>query len=81
MTRANLLLAQRQEVALPVSESDLLQQINQGLPFDTQRRYDELRAKLRDEDLSSEEHKELLKLVDIVEQAHADRLQHLIALS
>lgn len=81
LTRASLLLAQRQDTALPSSESDLLRQINQGLPADTQHRYDELREKLRREELNSEEHKELLKLVDVVEQATADRLQHLIALS
>ncbi|MEO0647686.1 MAG: hypothetical protein AAFZ17_16265 [Cyanobacteria bacterium J06650_10] len=81
LTRASLLLAQRQDAALPSSESDLLRQINQGLPADTQHRYDELREKLRREELNSEEHKELLKLVDVVEQATADRLQHLIALS
>ena len=81
LTRASLLLAQRQDTALPSSESELLRQINQGLPADTQHRYDELREKLRREELSSEEHKELLKLVDVVEQATADRLQHLIALS
>ena len=81
LTRANLLLAQRQDVALSSSESDLLQKINQGLPSDTQRRYDELREKLRSEELSPEEHEELLELVDVVEQSHADRLQHLIALS
>lgn len=81
MTRASLLLAQRQNTALPSSESELLRQINQGLPADTQHRYDELREKLRREELSSEEHEELLKLVDVVEQATADRLQHLIALS
>ncbi|MEL7495359.1 MAG: STAS/SEC14 domain-containing protein, partial [Cyanobacteria bacterium J06554_11] len=42
LTRASLLLAQRQDAALPSSESDLLRQINQGLPADTQHRYDEL---------------------------------------
>ena len=81
LTRAHLLLAQRHEVALPSSESDLLQRINQGLPYNTQHRYDELRDKLRREELSAEEHKELLELVHVVEQAQADRLQHLIALS
>lgn len=81
LTRASLLLAQRQDTALPSSESELLRQINKGLPADTQHRYDELREKLRREELSSEEHEELLKLVDVVEQATADRLQHLIALS
>lgn len=81
LTRAHLLLAQRHEAVLSSSESDLLQRINQGLPASTQHRYDELRDKLRREELNSEEHKELLELVDIIEQAQADRLQHLIALS
>ncbi len=76
-----LLLAQRKVPSLPQTEAELLQQINQGLTEDTQHRYDELRAKLRDETLTPEEHQELLALVDTVEQADADRLRHLIALS
>lgn len=81
LTQASLLLAQRNEVALPRTESDLLKKINQGLPIDIQQRYDDLRAKLRREELSSAEHKELLELVDVVEQASVERLQHLMALS
>ena len=81
ITQASLLLAQRNEVALPRTESDLLKKINQGLPTDIQQRYDDLRAKLRREELSSAEHEELLKLVDVVEQASVERLQQLMALS
>ena len=81
LTQASLLLAQRNEVALPRTESDLLKKINQELPTDIQQRYDDLRAKLRREELSSAEHEELLKMVDVVEQASVERLQHLMALS
>lgn len=63
------------------SEAELLQTINQGLPESTQRRYDELRAKLRAETITPAEHQEFLVLVDLVEQADADRLQHLITLA
>ena len=81
LTQASLLLAQRKATALPTTESDLLKKINQGLPTDIQQRYDALREKLRREELSSAEHEELLEFVDVVEQASAERLQHLIALS
>ncbi len=66
---------------LPQPEAELLQQINRGLPEATQHRYDNLRAKLHAETITPAEHQELLKLVDIVEQADTERLQHLIELS
>jgi uncharacterized protein YkwD len=73
----------RQKLADPTSqEAILLQKITQGsLSADTQQRYNKLRAKLQSDTLTSEEHAELLALVDVVEQADAERLQHLIALS
>lgn len=61
--------------------SHIKQQINWGLPEDTQSRYNELRAKLQAETITPDEHQELLALVDTVEQADADRFQHLIELS
>jgi hypothetical protein len=79
--QVNLLLAQRKIARLPQPEAALLQQINRGLAEDTQRRYNALRAKLQAETITPDEHQELLALVDIVEQADADRLQHLIELS
>jgi preprotein translocase subunit SecA len=79
--QVNVLLAQRKVPSLSASEAELLQNINQGLPAHTQHRYDELRAKLRAETLTSAEHQEFLELVDLVEQADAERLQHLITLA
>ncbi|MEO1404447.1 MAG: hypothetical protein AAFV72_24785 [Cyanobacteria bacterium J06635_1] len=81
LTKVSLILAQRKESGLPASEADLLQKINQGLPPETQQRHDELYAKLHSQIITPEEHQELLKLIDVIEQADAERLQHLIALS
>jgi hypothetical protein len=76
-----LILAQRKATRLHQSESDLLEQISQGIPDSTQQRYVELSAKLRDQTITPDEHQEFLALIDIVEQADADRLQHLVELS
>ncbi len=46
-----------------------------------QRRYDQLNTKLHEEQLTSEEHQELLALIDPVELADAERLKHLIELA
>jgi hypothetical protein len=74
-----LLLSDRQ-VPSP-SEADLLQSINQGLSSETQQRYEALQAKLQGQTITEKEHQELLDLVDVVEQADAERLENLIALS
>jgi hypothetical protein len=75
------MLAQRKAASLPELAANLLQAINQGLPEDIQHRYSELQAKLQDEAIAPEEHQELLRLVDFVEQADAARLQALSLLS
>ena len=67
--------------SLPVSEAALIQQINQGLPAETQQHYDELQAKLSQDTISQEEHQILLELIDVVELASTERLKHLIALA
>lgn len=81
LSKVGLLLANRQESALSASETELIQKINQGLPIGTQQRYDELQTKLRNETIMPEEHQALLALVDVIEQASAERLKYLIALS
>jgi hypothetical protein len=75
------LQARRRAASLSAAETDLLQQINQGLPSTLRSRYTELNAKLHDETISPAEHEELLQLTDQIEQADAERLQHLIALA
>ncbi len=74
-------LAHRQNPSLPALELELLQKINQALPEEIQQKYNELSAKMRSQTITPEEHQDLLKLIDIVEQADGDRLQHLIKLS
>ncbi|NOX63951.1 MAG: STAS/SEC14 domain-containing protein [Chloroflexi bacterium] len=81
LPEVSLLLAQRKAARLSKRESELLIKINQGLPVEMQERYDELMDKLRNGDISASEHQELLRLVDQIEQADAERLQYLIELA
>lgn len=79
--QVHFLLVQRKVNKFPQRETELLGQINQGLPEAIQRRYDELQVKLHDEVITAEEHEELMALLNPVEQASVDRLQALVELS
>ena len=81
VSQVSFILANRSAQMLPAAETALIQIINQALPANTQRRYDELQQKRRNSALSEQEHQELLDLVDVVEQASAKRLEALIALA
>jgi len=75
------LQAQRRAPSLPKDETELLQQINRGLPADIRQRYDALNAKLHDGTITPKEHEELLTLIDRIELADAERMQLLVALA
>ena len=75
------LQAQHRAPSLSKDETELLQQINCGLPAAIPQRYDALNAKLHDETITTEEHEELLTLIDRLELADAERIQRLIALA
>ena len=62
-------------------ETELLQRINQGLPNRVYQRHQELSAKLEDGTLTEEEHQELLSLVELIEQADAERMNYLAELA
>ena len=62
-------------------ETKLLLKINQGLPFDTQKRYDGLVAKRKAETLAPDEHQELLGLIEQIEKSDAERIKHLADLA
>lgn len=81
VVRVPTLRAQRVAPCLPQAEAGLLEQINQGVSPETQQRYDDLTAKRRAETLTSEEHQELLTLIDRIEQADAERARNLSALA
>lgn len=71
----------RQEVGLPESESQLLEQINVGLPGTIWEQYRELTEKRRDETLTEDERAELLDLTNMVELWNARRLELLLELA
>ena|SRR5215213_10824842 len=77
-------LAVRAQLAAPhltQTESELLQRINQPLSASLQQRYSDLVEKRRAEQLTPNEHTELLALTDQIEHADADRAIALAALA
>lgn len=75
------LRAQRLVHRLSQAEAQFIMKINQGLPGEVQKRYDELVDKRRDESLSSEEYNELLRLTNQIENLEAQRMQYLSELA
>ena len=75
------LQARRRAINLSKTETDLLEQINRGVPQTVRLRYGELAAKLQEETITPSEHEELLRLTDQIEQADVERLRTLIALA
>jgi len=73
-----LLRAQHERGTLSDAESELLLKINQPVPADMQRRYDELLARRDERTLTPEEHQELLPLTDQVEMLEAKIVGHRI---
>jgi hypothetical protein len=79
--RVLALEAQRKAPSLPRAEAELLLRINQGVPPEVQRRYDQLIAKRRAESLTPDEYDELLRLTDQIESLEAHRMEHLAELA
>lgn len=75
------LRAQRLVHRLSQTEAQFIVKINQGLPVEVQKRYNELIDKRRDESLSSEEYSELLRLTDQIENLEAQRMRYLSELA
>lgn len=77
-------LALRARYRAPVlseTESELLLKINRGVPFDLQRRFDELTEKRREETLTPDEYDELLRLTEQVEKLDVERVEYLCKLA
>ena len=76
------LLANRKVKSPSQRERDLLAKINQrNLPKADQARYDFLYRKLQDETITTKEHRELSKLIEMAEQHNIDWLKALTELS
>jgi len=81
VSRVIELQAKRRARNLPKVEAQLLKKINKGLSPGIQKRYKELNAKRRAEMLTSEEHQELLQLIDQIEHANVERIKNLAKLA
>lgn len=75
------LRAKRQAPSLPRVESELLLKINEGVPSDIQKRYNDLIAKRQAETLAPDEYEELLRLTQQVEKLEARRVEYLAELA
>ncbi len=71
------LQAYKKAPSLSKDESQLVLKINQGIPQDIQKRYEELIAKRQSETLEEDEYNELLAISDQVEKLDTYRIQSL----
>jgi hypothetical protein len=69
------------ERRLPVSQARLLERINRGFSDSWWQRYDRLVGKRERDVLTPAEHRELIRLTDVMERREAKRLQALIKLA
>ncbi|NJM70267.1 MAG: STAS/SEC14 domain-containing protein [Scytonema sp. RU_4_4] len=76
-----VLQAQRKATRLPQAEAELLLKINQGIPSNIQRDYEELMAKREGEILTHDEHQKLLQLTHKIEKMQAQRIENLAELA
>ncbi|MBD2445172.1 STAS/SEC14 domain-containing protein [Dolichospermum circinale CS-1225] len=81
ISQAIAIQAQRTTSSLMQRESELLLKINQGIPLDIQKDYNDLIAKRDAETLTNHEYKELLNLTQQIEKQQAQRIEHLAELA
>ena len=81
VARLFALKAKEEIPSLTHKESELLLNINQSVPEDSQRRYDALVRKRRHHKLTRAEHRELLALTHRLEQFDVERLKWLSELA
>ncbi len=79
--RVGTLLAHRKTRHLSERESQLLSEINKGLPTGHRQKYLLLKGKLRQENISPSEQEELMAMTKEVERTGVKRLEHLVELA
>ena len=77
----NLVARKQAPNHLSERESDLLMAINYCIPAELQQRFEALSIKSQSGTLSADEHAEMLRLIDQLEQKHAERLEKLLDLA
>jgi hypothetical protein len=81
LDRVLRLRAQRKNNILSAGETDLLLQINHGVPTDLHQQYRELKQKQAEGTLTGKEYEELLELSDRIEILAAERAESLVKLA
>jgi hypothetical protein len=81
LQRLLALKAQRTAPSLPQAESQLIDEINRGLPDEASARYQALMGQRREGTLTPEEYRELLRLSDQAEELEAARIRALSELA
>ena len=81
MNQVTALQARRKAPFLSKDESELMLKINKGLPSGIRKRFGELAAKRRAENLTTDEHKKLLHLSDRIEKSDAERMKNILELA
>ena len=66
---------------LSAEETALLQEINQGLPSEIWRRYDELKARRDEAELTPAEHREIIAISDRIEDMNVHRMESVLELA
>lgn len=69
------------ELSPEEKERRLLQKVNLGIPVATWKRYNYLKALRDSEQLDPEEHVELIRISDQIEETNAERMKYLIELA
>lgn len=77
----NLIIAQKKAPNLSKRETELLLKINQVLSNEQLSRYEALKVKMEEDNISLKEHKELLSIVKEMEVIDVVRLEALVELS
>lgn len=77
----NLIIAQKKAPSLSKRETELLLKINQVLSNEQLSRYEALKVKMEEDNISVKEHKELLSIVKEMEVIDVVRLEALVELS
>lgn len=81
LSQISIMLARKKAPSLPKQEAKLLVIINQGVDGSILQRHTKLTELMQEGELTENDHKELIHLIDQLEQADGDRLQALVELA
>jgi hypothetical protein len=79
--RVRKIRSNHRQVRAPAAEAELLAKVNRGFSEAWWNRYERLLEKRRRESLTATEHRDLLRLTNVLEKREANRLKFLVRLA